>query len=172
MSDTSTSQGERRQIGSYETYEEAQRVLDKLADAGFAVDHATVVGRDLRLVERVLGRASAGRAALTGAASGAWFGLFVGLLFWIVTPWALGAVAWGVLVGAVFGACWGLVMHAIDGGKVESLRMLEAARYDLLVDEDHAEEALRALGRTAPASEGRGRTAPASEAPPRQPPAS
>jgi hypothetical protein len=32
------------------------------------------------LVERVIGRLTWGRVLLSGAASGAWFGLFVGLL--------------------------------------------------------------------------------------------
>src|SRR3712207_8985496 len=39
----------------------------------------SIIGSDLRMVERVTGRLSWGRAIGAGAASGAWFGLFVGL---------------------------------------------------------------------------------------------
>ncbi len=67
-------------VGSYATYEEAQRAVDHLADADFPVRDVTIVGVDLMLVERVIGRLTWGRVLASGAASGAWFGLFVGLL--------------------------------------------------------------------------------------------
>ena len=67
-------------IGSYDTYLEAQRAVDYLSDKQFPVQHVAIVGSDLRMVENVLGRLTRGRAALAGAASGAWFGLFVGVL--------------------------------------------------------------------------------------------
>ncbi|MCY7372864.1 MAG: hypothetical protein LH461_04080, partial [Spirochaetaceae bacterium] len=67
-------------IGSYDTYVEAQRAVDYLSDQQFPVQHVSIVGSDLRMVENVLGRLTRGRAALAGAASGAWFGLFVGVL--------------------------------------------------------------------------------------------
>ena len=67
-------------VGSYATYEEAQRAVDHLADADFPVRDVTIVGVDLMLVERVIGRLSWPKVLTTGALSGAWFGLFVGLL--------------------------------------------------------------------------------------------
>jgi hypothetical protein len=78
----------RRLIASYETYYEAQRAVDALSDSGFPVETVTIVGSDLRLVERVTGRLTIWRAALAGAVTGAWFGFLIGLVFWIVSPWA------------------------------------------------------------------------------------
>ena len=43
-------------VGSYATYEEAQRAVDHLADSDFPVRDVTIVGVDLMLVERVIGR--------------------------------------------------------------------------------------------------------------------
>ena len=43
-------------VGCYATYEEAQRAVDYLADQSFPVEDVTIVGVDLMLVERVLGR--------------------------------------------------------------------------------------------------------------------
>ena len=43
-------------VGSYATYEEAQRAVDHLADSDFPVRDVTIVGVDLMLVERVLFR--------------------------------------------------------------------------------------------------------------------
>ncbi|HEY3436197.1 MAG TPA: general stress protein, partial [Actinotalea sp.] len=67
-------------IASYPTYLEAQKAVDHLSDKAFPVQHVTIVGTDLRMVERVTGRLTYSRVALAGLASGAWFGLFVGVL--------------------------------------------------------------------------------------------
>src|SRR5690606_21961957 len=63
-------------LGTYDTYDAAQEVVDRLARAEFPVKQVSIVGSDLRTVERVTGKMTYGRAALAGAASGAWFGLF------------------------------------------------------------------------------------------------
>ena len=68
------------EIASYATYLEAQKAVDHLSDEGFPVQHTAIVGTDLRSVERVTGRLTYARVALAGAASGVWFGAFVGLL--------------------------------------------------------------------------------------------
>src|ERR671938_2141598 len=76
-------------VGSYATYAEAQRAVDYLADREFTVGDVTIVGVDLMLVERVLGRLTWGRVLLSGGASGAWFGLFVGVLLSLFSPGGL-----------------------------------------------------------------------------------
>src|SRR2546430_15610483 len=88
-------------IATYADYEAAQRAIDYLSDNDFPVQWTSIVGTDLRLVERVTGRLTTVRAALAGAASGAWFGLFIGLLFGLFSRsawWAVLVVA--VLIGA------------------------------------------------------------------------
>lgn len=59
----------------------AQTAVDRLPDAKFPVQQTSIVGRDLRLVETVTGRLDYRRAALSGLASGAWFGLLAGAVF-------------------------------------------------------------------------------------------
>ena len=136
-----------RPLGAFADYEPAQRLVDELSDRQFPVQHLTIVGRDLRLVERVLGRLTVARAALSGALSGAWFGFFVGVIFWIVSPWLLAPVLWGVFLGASFGAIYGAISHAATGGRRDfaSVRSLVAGRYEVLVDEPYAEQAQRLL---------------------------
>ena len=46
----------------------------------------SIVGNDLKMVERVTGRLSYPRVALSGALSGMWFGLFVGVMLSFFTP--------------------------------------------------------------------------------------
>jgi hypothetical protein len=141
MTTASPRSGIRRLIASYPTYEEAQRAVDTLSDRKFPVERVTIVGSDLRLVERVTGRLTVLRAALLGAAAGGWIGLLIGLVFWIVSPWTVGAIVSGLVAGLVFGAIWGAIAQALTGGRRDfaSIRGLEAGRYDVLVEEPHAE---------------------------------
>jgi len=67
-------------IATYDSYEGAQEAVDRLAHADFPVQAASIVGNDMKSVERVTGRLSWGRAAGAGAASGLWLGLFLGLV--------------------------------------------------------------------------------------------
>jgi hypothetical protein len=137
-------------VAVYLDYASAQSAVDYLSDNGFPVEHATIVGTDLRLVERVLGRLTVGRAALAGAASGAWFGLFIGLLFAIFSVSAWWAVLLvGLVVGAVWGAVFGAIAHAVTGGRRDftSRSFLDAGQYAVNVDAEYADQAKQLLTR-------------------------
>src|SRR5215217_434767 len=88
-------------IGSYNTYSEAQQAVDYLADNQFAVRDVTIVGVDLMLVERVIGRLSWGKVLGAAAFSGAWFGLFIGILLSMFNP--QGVSYWPILLGMGIG---------------------------------------------------------------------
>src|SRR5689334_24228406 len=92
-------------LGTFEKYDQAQRAVDYLSDNEFPVQNCMIVGTELRQVERVTGRLTYARAALAGAASGAWMGLFVGILLSLFSNGsnAFAAVGTGILFGVVFG---------------------------------------------------------------------
>ncbi len=96
-------------LARFPSYAGAQHLVDRLADAKFPVERMRIVGNGIRTVETVTGRMTKGRAALYGAGSGAWFGLFIGLLFGLFTigPAWIGVLLTTVLLGAVFGAIAG-----------------------------------------------------------------
>ncbi|MFO7192684.1 MULTISPECIES: general stress protein [Thermocrispum] len=122
-------------IGSYETYEEAQRAVDYLADKDFPVADVTIVGVEPMLVERVAARLTWGGVLGRGAASGAWFGLFVGLLLAIFSPGAgFGPILIGLLSGVAFGMVFAAVGYASTRGQRDfiSTSQLVAQRYDVL----------------------------------------
>lgn len=135
-------------IATYPDYDLAQQAVDQLADHDFPVERTTIIGTDLRLVERVMGRLTTVRAALAGAATGAWFGLLIGLLFGIfaVSGW-LAVVLTAVLIGAVWGALFGAAAHAFTRGRRDfySYRSIEAEQYAVTVDAALAEQAVRIL---------------------------
>jgi hypothetical protein len=102
-------------LGTYDTYEEAQHVVDKLAKADFDVRQLSIIGSDLKTIERVTGKLTYGRSALAGAASGAWLGLFAGTLLFLFTatpnlPYAFAVI----LIGAAFGMLFGIVSYAVN----------------------------------------------------------
>jgi len=139
-------------VGSYATYEEAQRAVDYLADADFPVRDVTIVGVDLMLVERVIGRLTWGRVIASGAASGAWFGLFIGLLlsFFSTGP-GLGAILTSLVSGIVFFAVFAAVGYGATRGRRDftSQSQMVAGRYDVLSQPRNAEKARELLAKLA-----------------------
>jgi hypothetical protein len=142
----------RRVVASYSSYRDAERAVDFLSDRRFPVQRVAIVGRDLQTVEQVTGRMGYGWAALNGAAQGALLGLLFGWLFglfnWVdpvVTSLTL--ALYGLLWGAVVGALLGLVLHALSGGRRDfaSVGGVRATRYDVMVDEEVADDASRIL---------------------------
>lgn len=139
-------------VGSYATYAEAQRAVDYLADRDFPVADVTIVGVDLMLVERVIGRLTWGRVLLSGAASGAWFGLFVGLLLGLFSPGGtLGPILVGLVSGVAFGAIFAAVGYGATRGRRDftSASQMVAGRYDVLCQPRNAEKAREMLAKLA-----------------------
>jgi hypothetical protein len=133
-------------IGSYDTYQQAQRAVDHLADNEFPVQDVTIVGVEPMVVERVSARLTWGRVLSAGAASGAWLGLFVGLLLSLFTTAAgIGPILIGVAAGVVFGLTSAAVRYGATRGQRDfvSQSQLVARRYDVLCKPRNAE-----LGRT------------------------
>ena len=73
-------------VASYPTYAEAQRAVDYLSDQQFPVQQVTIVGVDLMQVERVTGRLTWPKVLGGGVLSGAWLGLFIGLVLGFFSP--------------------------------------------------------------------------------------
>lgn len=122
-------------LGTYDTYQEAQHVVDKLAKADFDVRQLSIIGSDLKTIERVTGKLTYGRSALAGAATGAWLGLFAGSLLFLFTasPNATYALA-VVLLGAAFGMLFGIVSYAINRRRQDytSTHQVIATSYQVL----------------------------------------
>ena len=134
-------------IASYRTYLEAQRAVDYLSDEKFPVQHVSIVGTDLKMVERVTGRLTYGRVALAGALSGAYFGGFVGLLLGVFGGAGFGVVLPAVLIGVAFGIIFGVLSFAATGGRRDftSTSQIVAAQYAVWCADDHAAQATQVL---------------------------
>ena len=132
-------------VARFDDYESAQRAVDRLSDDGLPVEKLDVVGSGLRLVERVTGRLTRGRAAGTGALSGIWVGLLFGILLGLFTSGHsfLAAAVVGAALGGTWGAVFGYVAHARTRGQRDfsSVRQLVATHYDLIAREGTVDRA-------------------------------
>jgi hypothetical protein len=139
-------------VGTYDTYAQAQRAVDYLSDHEFPVENLTIVGTNLRQVERVTGRLTRNKVITAGAVGGAWWGLFVGLLIGLFsasgTAW-IASILVGVAIGAVFGTLTAMVGYRATGGQRDftSMTGLVAESYQVLCVAKFAEDARSQLAR-------------------------
>jgi hypothetical protein len=141
-----------RPIASYSTYADAERAVDYLSDQRFPVEKVAIVGHDVRLVEQVVGRMDYGTAALHGAAAGAVPGALIGWIFGLlnwINPVVSGLLLalYGLIFGAIVGALLGLLTYALQAGRRDfsSVSAMQPSRYEVVVEEDVADEAARLI---------------------------
>lgn len=132
-------------VGSFKTYAEAQRAVDALSDQQFPVEKLSIVGVDLMQVEKITGRLTWGKVLGTGALSGLWMGLFIGLILSVFTEPGSGWVMFfdTLVTGAIFGVIFAAVAYAFTGGKRDfsSATTIVAGHYDVLCEPDAAPQA-------------------------------
>jgi hypothetical protein len=136
-------------VGIYQTYAEAQKAVDYLADQRFEVQNLAIVGTDLKSVERVLGRRSWGTVIVQGLQSGLSTGLLVALVMFIFTRPSsvllllLVALGIGITLGVVFNAA----AYAMTGGRRDftSVTQTVATKYDVLCEHKLAAQAREML---------------------------
>ncbi|HWK91509.1 MAG TPA: general stress protein [Luteimicrobium sp.] len=136
------------EIARYPTYLEAQKAVDFLSDKHFAVENVTIVGEGLQAVERITGRLTYSRVAVAGLASGAWFGLFVGLLLSLFGGGnAAATIVAAIGIGAAFGVLFGLISYALTGNQRDftSQSQIVATSYAILCVAERAGEARQVL---------------------------
>lgn len=136
------------EVASYKTYAQAQKAVDVLMKADFPGESVSIVGSDLKVVERVIGKLTWGRVALAGAGSGAWLGIFFGLLFMLFSPTVtVGYLSSAVLIGAGFGILFGFASYAVKRKirDYNSVMQVLASYYCVIVPVDLAYKAKNLL---------------------------
>ncbi|BDZ49840.1 hypothetical protein GCM10025867_20810 [Frondihabitans sucicola] len=137
-------------LGTYETYPEAQAVVARLAQREFPVAHVSIVGNDLKTVERVTGALSYGRVALAGALSGFWLGVFLGIVVTLFSgSSALGLIGAAAVIGAGFGMLYGVVSYSLTRRRRDftSTHQVLASNYQVIVESQFTVRAQELLAR-------------------------
>lgn len=133
-----TAAANRPVLVTYDSYPAAQRAVDHLSDREFPVQHTAIIGTDLRMVEAVMGRLTYARVATQGAASGAWFGLLVGLLLSTFSDAGSAVILVAFAYGAAFGVIFAVSAFAMTGGRrdFKSRSQIVATHYNVVVDQE------------------------------------
>jgi hypothetical protein len=137
-------------VGSYPSYQQAQRAVDRLANAQFPVRRLTVVAQGLRMLEQRGDRPGYGWAALHGLLLGAPVAAVLGVLAAVTVldePLAAGLTfaAWAALAGALAGVAIGVGVEALRVPRRRGRSVLHADRYDLVADGEVADWARHLL---------------------------
>lgn len=132
-------------VGVYNSYDEAQRVVDFLADARFPVENLCIVGTELRSVERVLGRRSWGTVIGQGVQSGVSTGVMIALLMWLFVPNdnPLLLAAYALAIGITVGVAMAVLAYWMSQGKRDftSVSQTIATKYEVLAEHKVAGQA-------------------------------
>ena len=136
-------------VGIFNSYADAQKAVDYLADERFPVQNLAIVGTELKSVERVLGRRSWSTVLSQGVSSGVSTGLLVGLVMLIfakppsVAVMLVTCLAIGIAIGLTFAA----VGYAMTRGKRDftSVTQTVATKYEVLCEHKVAAQAREML---------------------------
>ncbi|QGN33430.1 general stress protein [Microlunatus sp. Gsoil 973] len=136
-------------VGLYNSYQDAQKAVDYLADNKFEVQNLAIVGTELKQVERVLGRRSWGTVIGQGVQSGLTTGVVVGFVMLLFAPVrnfvALILVALGI--GIVLGVGFQALGYAMTRGRRDftSITQVVATKYEVLCEHKVAAKAREML---------------------------
>jgi hypothetical protein len=125
-------------VGVYDTYEDAQKAVDFLADSKFPVENLCIVGTELRSVERVLGRRTWATVFGAGLQNGVTTGVLVAMLMWFVQPAEniLVLLAYALSMGLLIGVVISVVSHLVGRGRRDftSVSQTVATKYEILAE--------------------------------------
>ena len=136
-------------LATFEHYPEAQELVNILMTGGVPPRAVSIVGTDVAVVERVIGKMGYGRAALSSAISGSWLGVLAGLVFVIFSPTDfVTPLVGGLFIGAGLGMVVGMVLYTLGRGPSKNFRSMQqviARSYQVVVDEAHQGKARSAM---------------------------
>jgi hypothetical protein len=136
-------------VGIYNSYADAQKAVDYLADEKFEVQNLAIVGTDLKSVERVLGRRNWGTVITQGMQSGVSTGLLVALVMLIFAqPGSfLLLLAVSLAIGVALGIGFSAAGYAMSRGKRDftSITQTVATKYEVLCEHKVAAQAREML---------------------------
>ena len=147
-------------VATFAEYRDAVLYVEKLMTADFPPGSIAIVGNNLRSVERVRGRISNAKVAISGATSGMTVGLIVGLLSPVSTTSAnvvavtAAALAQPMLIGAGVGMLFNIVRFSMSKNKrsFASVSMAVAKEYEVQVPGNLVAQAKRVAAGEEPKS--------------------
>lgn len=137
-------------VGSFASYEGAQKAVSALIAADIPARQIAIVGEGLRSIERVTGRLGYGAAARSGAVNGLVIGVLFAFIFVLGSPSPpIQAFVGVLLVGMALGMLMSLVSFSIVRRRRDfaSVMQVTADHYEVRVSAESIHRARAALGR-------------------------
>lgn len=142
-------------LAEVSSHAEAGEVVAKLVAGEFPPREISIIGIDLKLVERIRGRLGYGRVALSGAIAGSWIGLLFAILFGVgisgsgdsPASFAPAQFFAAIVVGVGLGILANVLRFTFSSAKPTYLSSSfpVAQRYQVIVPTERATEAVRLL---------------------------
>lgn len=142
-------------VGLFNSYAEAQKAVDNLADQDFPVKNLAIVGTDLKLMERVTGRRTWGTVLSSGVMTGLQTGFIVAVFMMLLVPGdILVQLLTGLVVGVGVSLLFAIPSYAVTRGQRDftSITQTVATRYEILCEHKVAGKARELLSKTLGAS--------------------
>lgn len=158
-------------LATYATYADARAQVDRLAATDFPVSAVSIVGKDLRVVERVRGRLNYAQVALAAGVRGVFFGGLIGVFLYLLSPeGGPGQILTSMLLGLAVWLIFGVIGFGMRKGRhgFASSQAVVPTGYDLVVAFDHAARARQELSLGGAAAVAAQAQAPAPSGPPAQ----
>lgn len=136
-------------LATYASYADAREQVDRLAATDFPVSAVSIVGKDLRVVERVRGRLNYAQVALSAGVRGVFFGGLIGVFLFLLTPeGGAGQILTSMLLGLAVWLIFGVIGFGMRKGRhgFASSQAVVPTGYDLVVAFEHAARARTELG--------------------------
>lgn len=138
-------------LGVFDTYADAQKAVDFLADQHFPVANIAIVGTDLKLMERVTGRRTWGTVLGQGVMSGLSTGFIVAIFMMILFPTQsfLSLLLTALLIGVGVGLLFSVLGYLVSRGQRDftSITQTVATRYEILCEHKVAGQARELLAK-------------------------
>lgn len=132
-------------IAVYDSYDDAQHAVDYLADQHFPVSNLSIVGTDLKSIERITGGLNWSKVILSAVAGGVTWGVLAALFVKLIVPSVslslalFGAIAIFVIANLITSS----IRYAMTGGRRDftSATQVIATRYEILGEAPVANQA-------------------------------
>jgi len=136
-------------VGVFDTYADAQKAVDLLADQHFPVANLAIVGTDLKLMERVTGRRTWGTVLSQGVMSGLSTGFIVAIFMMVLFPTQnfLSQLLTALIIGVGIGLLFAVLGYVLSRGQRDftSITQTVATKYEILCEHKVAAQARELL---------------------------
>lgn len=139
-------------LAGFTSYKDAQELVEKLVDGDFPAKSISIIGTDLKSVEIIRGKLGYGRVSISGAITGTWIGLFLGLILGggaeTTEAQLVSNIGAGIVIGAGVGMLFNILRFSMTKNKRNfiSTQNMVAKKYEVVVPSELLETAKTTLG--------------------------